>query len=667
MTSGTSALLIVWALLALSPCAAAGSGTPPPAERNADAFSMLQEEQTVTAATKRPQPLSETPSEVTVITASEIHAMGYHTLADALRWVRGLYVSDDRNYSYLGVRGLQRPGDYNNKVLLAIDGHTLNGNTFGDAALGDELGVDLEQVERIEVVRGPGSTLYGSYAVLAVVNVVTRRPHALPGVSASARGGGPGERRAWGGIASARPGLPEIAISGSVLRADGRDFYFPEYDSPSTGNGVAEGLDGSDAWALSGTMRWEGWSLSGKTNRRDKHLPTGSYGTVFGDPRTHTVDGHDFLELSHTQPLGDAVELNARAYWDGARYHALYVYDTGGGPVLNKDIGNGDLVGTEWRAHWSAGARQVITGGIELQRHLRMRMENYDLSPYALYADREVQTSQGAAYLQDEVRLAPSLRLTAGSRLDAYQDFSPVISPRLDLLWHAPEGTVVKVLAGTAFRAPSQYERYYDDGYSQIANPGLEPERSASVEASIERALGGAHAELTVYASRVRDLIDLVPSADPSLLQYRNRQQVDSRGIEGEMGWVPSPTMRLRVSAACQRSLDPGTGVELTNSPRWNAHALLVHDARGPITLGAGLRFLSSRRTLAGGSTDPALVADGRIGTRLGPFAEAGLEVRNLFDSRYGDPVSSELIQDQIVQDGRMFYFGLSWRQGPRP
>lgn len=128
MTSRTSALLIVCALLALSPCAAAGSGTPPPAERNADAFSMLQEEQTVTAATKRPQPLSETPSEVTVITASEIHAMGYHTLADALRWVRGLYVSDDRNYSYLGVRGLQRPGDYNNKVLLAIDGHTLNGN-----------------------------------------------------------------------------------------------------------------------------------------------------------------------------------------------------------------------------------------------------------------------------------------------------------------------------------------------------------------------------------------------------------------------------------------------------------------------------------------------------------------------------------------------------------
>jgi len=79
------------------------------------------------------------------------------------------------------------------------------------------------------------------------------------------------------------------------------------------------------------------------------------------------------------------------------------------------------------------------------------------------------------------------------------------------------------------------------------------------------------------------------------------------------------------------------------------------------------MRFLSSRRTLAGSSTDPAWVADGRIGTRIGPFAEVGLEVRNLFDSRYGDPVSSELVQDQILQDGRMVFVGVSWRQGPRP
>jgi iron complex outermembrane receptor protein len=663
----TLAVFCVLSLALIATRCSAASGTTAAPDRNGEAFDLLQEEQTVTGATKRPQPLSETPSEVTVITAGEIHAMGYHTLADALRWVRGLYVTDDRNYSYLGIRGLQRPGDYNDKVLLALDGHTLNGNTFGDAALGDELGVDLEQVERIEVVRGPGSTLYGGYAVLAVVNIVTRQPHALRGVAVSGRGGGAGERRAWGRVAGARPGLAEITLSGSVQRADGGDFYYPEYDSPATRDGRARGVDGSDAWSISGSARGGGWVLTGKTNRRDKTIPTGSYGTVFGDPRNHTVDGHDFLELSRTQPVGDAVELNVRTYWDAARYHAIYVYDSGSGIVLNRDEGNGDLIGTEWRANWSAGARQVVTGGLEVQRHLRIRIENYDLEPYTRYVDREVRGTQGAAYVQDEFHLLNSLRLTAGSRVDAYQDFAPVVSPRVDLLWRASSATVLKVLAGTAFRAPSQFERYYDDGYSQVSNPGLEPERSASAEISIEHALGAASAELTLYGTRVTDLIDLVPAATPGLLQYRNRQQANARGVEAELGWVPSSELRVRLSAACQRTVDPGTGDELTNSPRWNAHALVVHDDGGPLTLGGGVRFLSSRRTLGGLDTDPAIVADARIGLLLGSRAEASLEVRNLFDARYGDPVSVELLQDQIVQNGRTAYFGLSWRQGPRP
>src|SRR5438552_17007413 len=129
-----------------------------------EALSLVGADETVVAASKRPQPVAETPSLVTVISRAEIEAFGYHSLADALRWVRGLYVDDDRNYSYLGVRGLLRPGDYNNKVLLTFDGHAMNGVVFGDALLGDELGLDLENVERIEVIRGPGSALYGGHA-----------------------------------------------------------------------------------------------------------------------------------------------------------------------------------------------------------------------------------------------------------------------------------------------------------------------------------------------------------------------------------------------------------------------------------------------------------------------------------------------------------------------
>ena len=187
-----------------------------------EAFQMLEEQKLVTAASKRPQPVSETPSIVTVITSAEIRAHGYRTLGEALQWVRGLYTRYDRNYTYLGVRGVQRPGDYNNKVLLTIDGHTMNSPIYGDAAFGRELGLDMECVKRIEVVRGPGSALYGSNAVLAVVNVVTRQVSRAPletGVSA----GSLGERRAFASLASTPPGGPRLTIAGSWSDMDGAD------------------------------------------------------------------------------------------------------------------------------------------------------------------------------------------------------------------------------------------------------------------------------------------------------------------------------------------------------------------------------------------------------------------------------------------------------------
>jgi len=175
----------------------------------------------VTGVSRRPLPLSETPSSVTVIPAAEISAMGYRTLGEALRWVRGLFVTDDRNYTFLGVRGLQRPGDYNNKILLTLDGHSLNGAVYGDAAFGTEQGIDLEQVERIEVVRGPGSTIYGSYAALAVVNVVTRRAQSEPGTRFDLRAGGAGEWRGRASVASTLPMTATTVLSTPATSAVG--------------------------------------------------------------------------------------------------------------------------------------------------------------------------------------------------------------------------------------------------------------------------------------------------------------------------------------------------------------------------------------------------------------------------------------------------------------
>ncbi len=634
-----------------------------------DAFSLLREE-TATAPTKRPLPLAETPSSVTVITAAEIQAMGYRTLGEALRWVRGVYVTYDRNYTYVGVRGLQRPGDYSNKVLLSLDGHTLNGNVYGDAAFGPELGLDLEEVERIEIVRGPGSTLYGSFAALAVVNVVTRRPRSEAGVTADMSAGGNAEYRGHAGVASARPGWPEWHASVSWLAARGADLYFPEFYDPPSGSGVALGRDGERAWSFFGSANWGVARLALKFNDREKVIPTASFGTYFATDQNRTWDGHDFAELTVDRRATNSLQLTVRAYWDGARYRGRYIYDYDpGAPLVESlDWGDGDLLGTEVRANWAVARSHTLTLGVEAQRTARARIENVDVAPYFLYYDINPRSSLLALYVQDEMRLAPRLAATAGIRLDDHSRYPAVVSPRADLVWTLAASTRLKLLGGSAFRAPSPYESSYLLAYLNVPPPRLNPERVVTLEGTIEHAAGPFTSSLTAYSNSVRDLIDLAGVDESGNEFYCNRARARARGLEGEVRAVPSAATRLRLALAWQRSEDVDTGAELTNSPAWNSHLLVIHSpAEGPYSIGAGVRFLSPRLTLAGRRTAPALVCDARVARRLGRVVRLGLETRNLFDARYGDPGSSEHPEDQIEQDHRAFYVTLSYLSGEGP
>ena len=127
----------------------------------------------VYSASMHLQPSADAPSSVTVITAAEIQEQGYRTLAAILESVRSFYVTYDRNYSSLGVRGFERPGDFNTRVLLLVDGHRMNDNVYDEAMIGTEFPIDIDMIQRVEIVRGPASSLYGSNALLAVINIVT--------------------------------------------------------------------------------------------------------------------------------------------------------------------------------------------------------------------------------------------------------------------------------------------------------------------------------------------------------------------------------------------------------------------------------------------------------------------------------------------------------------
>ena len=115
-------------------------------------------EEVIVGASRRRQSLHEAPAAVSVITAAEIKRFGWRTLGEILGHVRGVYVSTDRNYSFVGIRGFGRSGDYNSRILVLVNGHALNEPIYMGALLGREFGIDVDLIERLEIIRGPGSS-----------------------------------------------------------------------------------------------------------------------------------------------------------------------------------------------------------------------------------------------------------------------------------------------------------------------------------------------------------------------------------------------------------------------------------------------------------------------------------------------------------------------------
>ncbi|MDP1635592.1 MAG: TonB-dependent receptor plug domain-containing protein, partial [Gallionellaceae bacterium] len=193
----------------------------------------------VFSASKFSQKTIEAPANVSIVTRADIANHGYRTLADLMASVRGFYVSNDRNYQYLGARGFNRPGDYNSRILLMVDGYRLNDPVYGQASVGNEFPLDLDMVERVEIVRGPGSSIYGSNAFFAVVNVITNKGRDLDGAGISVAAGSHGAAQGRLSYGARNESGVDLLLSVTGAETAGQDHYFAEFDTPANNNGIA--------------------------------------------------------------------------------------------------------------------------------------------------------------------------------------------------------------------------------------------------------------------------------------------------------------------------------------------------------------------------------------------------------------------------------------------
>ena len=304
----------------------------------------------VEAASRVAEAVEDAPASVTLVSSPELRGMRYPTLAEALRGVRGVFVSDDRGYKSLGFRGFGRPGDYGNRVLVLIDGMPTNDNWVWSSYVGYDLRTDLDDVERIEVVRGPGSILYGTGAFSGVVNLVMAGNDTPDGREVGVSVADDGVARARARVTQHFSKDSGIWTSVAAGRAAGRDIFVPEYvpDGPPSVNGTARGLDGFRVGTVSGRVWWKALSAQWSLNHHDKQLPGGQFNTTFGDGRTRQADTRGFLELKLEPKLGEQFESLTRAYANYYGYRAAFARSPGDGGV-ERDTYDGKWVGAEQR------------------------------------------------------------------------------------------------------------------------------------------------------------------------------------------------------------------------------------------------------------------------------------------------------------------------------
>lgn len=626
----------------------------------------------VFSASRYLQPAAEAPASVTVLRGEMLRARGVRTVGEALRLVPGLFMHYDRIYEFAGFRGFALPGDFNTRVLVLLDGHVLNNSVAtGGSNIGTDLGVDVSEIERIEIVKGPASSLYGGNAFLGTINIVTRRPVVEPGFETNLRYGSAGRRELAGGWGGALEN-GELWVGGRLLDASGDPLFFQEYDDPLTNDGATSGTDFDRSWAGRLLYRRGEFSMSAYATARNKGLPTAPFATTFDSSVNRNRDFRFFADGSYRFVLSPKLSVQARGFVDRYQFDDFLDYSSLGDPSF-RDNGEDEYFGNEAQIDWRPGGRQHWLGGLLWEHHHARQVSGYrgqaalgrDLRSYSL----------SNLFIQDEIKAGKLATFVLGAHLHRHELFDSRLSPRAAVILTPRGRNRWKVLYNEGFRPPTLFEAYFDDGTDFISNPGLEPERARTFEVVLEHKLNRPMSlNASVYRSRYEDLIQQIEiDIDPGPTtefrsQFQNLEDVRSQGAEVSLDFQAGRTISGRFSLAAQRA-ESRSGRRLVNSPAWLGGLLLELPVRDLFSAALDLHYVGSRQAeiaLADGGTrvDDYLLANLTLRTRrLLRGTELALSVYNLLDADYEDVVAPDHLPLATVrQDGRSLRFSLQHR-----
>jgi iron complex outermembrane receptor protein len=626
-----------------------------PARGNGEIPNAAEEEQalfanipSVYSASRHEQPVTQAPSSVSIVTEDDIKKYGYRTLADIVSSLKGMYTSYDRIYSRVGIRGFNRPGDYNYRLLVLVDGHRVNDNIVDYSAVGTDFMLDVDDIGRVELVRGPASSLYGSNAFFGVINVVTKRGRDLQTAALTGEAGSMDTYKGKFSYGDKFDSGAEVYFSGSHYRSDGQE----DVDVPPLG--VAHNVDDVQNERGFGKISYADFTLTGGYVNRDKQLPIPIAGTTLNDSRTDFIDRHAYADIRYEHSFDDTSGVVARLYYDSILFDGSYGYIP---DSLTKDRFNGQWWGTELQLTKTLFDHRFI-GGFEYRDNFQQQMRNYEINPDTENSNINLSRTNWAVYLQDEYKIFDNLALNLGVRYDKFNFTKGRFNPRAALIYQPLADTTVKLIYGEAFRAPSAFEQYYVFDGVQLGNPQLKPETIQTYELVLARQLSEQiEASISPYFYRANNVIEV--GAD---FIYQNGCPIEAYGVEFELNGRWRNGWSSRFSYSYQHVETTAPAEDLVNSPahlvKFNAIAPLWEDK---VFTGLELQYTSGRNSLEGSVPGYFMTNVTLFSQQLVKGLELSGTVYNLLDQRYNDPSTADLALDTIEQNGRTFRVKLNY------
>jgi len=562
----------------------------------------------VVTATKTEMEIGESPQSISVITKEEIQSSPDRTIGEILQRAPAVLINQNGPMGSLAVPQVR--GSSSGQVLILVNGQRLNDAQNGQYDL-NSLPVPKEDIERIEVLRGGASALYGADALAGVINIITKTPTDKPSTSASVSYGR-FDTQQYSLSHRWKPGPLSYGISLGREKSDG-------YRENSA----------SDVWILGGEL---GYSLTSqsevKFSARYIQKEVGLPGPVnFPDPDDRQKDDNTLLNLSYQGQVIPQLKLGFKGWYNQYRN----TFDSGTRGMLS--MGSSALhksyeTGGDLQATYQLGKSHLFVGGLEIIED-RVNSSSFGVE----------QATRGAVYLQDEIEIGKPLTATLGLRYDFHSVYDNQWDPRLGILLRLPEDVRLRASAGRSFRAPTFNDLYWPASSFTAGNPDLKPETAWNYEVGAEKDFEKILAvKIAGFYRNVKDLINWAPD---SSFVWRPSNISDAKvwGAEAEFVLYPAKGWTVPFNYSYLYPRDESTGDPIPNKPK---HMVNVGvDYKSSFGLKGSLKGRYVQFYVSQGSTlnQDYFVLDARVGYEFKVWqyanGEAYLSLTNALDKEY--------------------------------